>query len=48
MGYRKGIELIFSRLGEQTDNCHIESFFGTLRYGCLDANHFSSIKNARQ
>lgn len=46
--FAKGIEIIFSRPGKPTDNCHIESFNGTFRYDCLNANHFSSVKSARK
>lgn len=46
--FEKGIEIIFSRPGKPTDNCYIESFNGTFRYDCLNANHFNSLRSARK
>lgn len=46
--YKKGIQIQFSRPGKPTDNCHIESFNGTFRSGCLNMNYFRSLNNARE
>lgn len=42
------IKQIFSRLGEPTDNCFIESFNGTLRNECLNVYYFPNISEAKR
>jgi putative transposase len=43
----RGIEIRFIRPGKPVENCFIESFNGTLRRDCLDANWFGSLAEAR-
>jgi len=44
----KGIQVRFIRPGKPIENCFIESFNGTLRRDCLEANWFDSLADARQ
>lgn len=46
--YENGITLDFSRPGKPTDNALIESFNGSFRDECLNANWFLSIDDARK
>jgi len=46
--YEKGVTLDFSRPGKPTDNALIESFNGSFRDECLNANWFLSIDDARK
>jgi putative transposase len=43
-----GPTLDFSRLGKPTDNAFIESLNGKFRAGCLNANWFRKLDEARQ
>lgn len=46
--YFKNVDLDFSRPGKPTDNPHIESFNGTFRDECLNANWFMSMEDAKE
>ena len=46
--YEDKIELDFSRPGKPTDNPFIESFNGSFRDECLNANWFFSIEDAQE
>lgn len=46
--FRHNIKINYTRPGKPVDNCHIESFNGTFRYECLNANYFHSLKTARK
>ncbi len=41
--YRNGVKIDFSRPGKPTDNAFCESFNGTFRAECLDANWFQIL-----
>ena len=43
----RGVEIRFIRPGKPVENCFIESFNGTLRKDCLEANWFDSLAGAR-
>jgi len=43
----RGVEIRFIRPGKPVENCFIESFNGTLRKDCLEANWFDSLAEAR-
>jgi putative transposase len=45
--YERGVELVFSRPGNPTDNAHIEAFNGRLRQECLNQHWFLSLQDAR-
>jgi len=45
---RKGVKLRFIRPGKPVENCFIESFNGTFRKDCLDANWFEDLGHARR
>lgn len=45
---KNGIKIQYIDPGKPTQNGHIESLNGTLRYECLDANWFSSLEDARE
>lgn len=45
--YERKVELDFSRPGKPTDNAFIESFNGSFRDECLNANWFLSLEDAR-
>ena len=45
--YRTGVKLDFSRPGEPTDNAYVESFNGSLRDECLNANWFLFLEDTR-
>ncbi len=44
----RGVELRFIRPGKPVQNCFIESFNGTIRRDCLEANWFDSLADARR
>lgn len=44
---RRGVKLRFIRPGRPVENCFIESFNGTFRRDCLDANYFVELADAR-
>jgi putative transposase len=46
--YRNSVKIDFSRPGEPTDNALVESFNGTFRSECLDANWFQNLTEAKQ
>lgn len=46
--YENGVAMDFSRPGKPTDNAMIESFNGTFRDECLNANWFLSLEDARE
>jgi len=46
--YRNGVKIDFFRPGKPTDNAFCESFDGTFRSECLDANWFQSLAEAKQ
>ena len=46
--YENEIEIDFSRPGKPTDNAIVESFNGSLREECLNANWFLSLEDARK
>ena len=46
--YFNKVELDYSRPGTPTDNAYIESFNGTFRDECLNANWFLSMEDARE
>lgn len=46
--YERKVELDFSRPGKPTDNAFIESFNGSFRDECLNANWFLSLEDARR
>jgi len=46
--YENGVTLDFSRPGKPTDNALIESFNGSLRDECLNANWFLSMEDAKE
>ena len=45
--YHNGVTLDFSRPGKPTDNAFVESFNGTFRDECLNANWFQSLGEAK-
>ena len=46
--YENKVELDFSRPGKPTDNPYIESFNGSFRDECLNANWFFSLEDAQE
>jgi len=46
--YGQNVELVFSRPGKPTDNPYIESFNGSFRDECLNAQRFLSLEDARE
>jgi putative transposase len=44
---KQAVEIRFIRPGKPIENCFIESFNGTLRKDCLEANWFDSLAEAR-
>ena len=46
--YENEVELDFSRPGKPTDNPFIESFNGSFRDECLNANWFFSLEDAQE
>lgn len=44
----QGVKLRFIRPGHPVENCFVESFNGTFRRECLDANYFVELADARQ
>tara|TARA_Y100001933_G_scaffold50874_1_gene49747 strand:+ start:66 stop:560 length:495 start_codon:yes stop_codon:yes gene_type:complete len=46
--YENNVELDFSRPGKPTDNPFIESFNGSFRDECLNANWFFSLEDAQE
>lgn len=46
--YENKVTLDFSRPGKPTDNAFIESFNGSLRDECLNANWFMSLEDAKE
>lgn len=46
--WRSGVELDFIRPGKPIENAFIESFNGSLRDECLNANEFISLEDAKQ
>ena len=46
--YENEVELDFSRPGKPTDNAFIESFNGSFRDECLNANWFFSLEDAQE
>ena len=46
--YENNVELDFSRPGKPTDNPYIESFNGSFRDECLNANWFFSLEDAQE
>lgn len=46
--YPNGVTLDFSRPGKPTGNAFIESFTGSVRAECLNANAFVSIDDAKE
>ena len=46
--YENKVELDFSRPGKPTDNPFIESFNGSFRDECLNANWFFSLEDAQE
>jgi putative transposase len=46
--YERKVSLDFSRPGKPTDNAIIESFNGSFRDECLNANWFLSLEDARR
>ena len=46
--YHNQVKIDFSRPGKPTDNAYVESFNGTLRAECLDANWFNNLAEACQ
>ena len=46
--YGNNVELDFPRPGKPTDNPFIESFNGSFRDGCLNANWFFSLEDAQE
>ena len=46
--YENNVELDFSRPGKPTDNPFIESFNGSFRDECLNANWFFSLTDAQE
>ena len=44
--YHHGVQINFSRPGKPTDNAFVESFNGSLRDECLNANWFTSLEEA--
>jgi len=44
----RGVDLRFIRPGKPVQNCFIESFNGTFRRDCLEANWFDSLADARR
>jgi putative transposase len=46
--YENGVTMDFSRPGKPMDNAMIESFNGTFRDECLNANWFLSMEDARE
>jgi hypothetical protein len=45
---QRGVTLDFSRPGKPTDNAFIEAFNGRFRAGCLNAQWFLSLADARE
>jgi len=45
---RNGVKLRFIRPGRPVENCFVESFNGTFRKDCLDANWFEDLEHARR
>ena len=45
--YRNGVTLDFGRSRKPTDNAYVESFNGSLRDECLNANWFLSLEDSR-
>jgi putative transposase len=46
--YENQVEIDFSRPGKPTDNPFIESFNGSFRDECLNANWFFSLEDAQE
>ena len=46
--YFNQVQLDYSRPGRPTDNAYIESFNGSFRDECLNANWFMSLEDARE
>lgn len=46
--YFNKVKLDYSRPGKPTDNSHIESFNGSFRDECLNANWFMSLEDAKE
>lgn len=46
--YENDVKIDFSRPGKPTDNATVESFNGSLRQECLNANWFLSLDDARE
>lgn len=46
--YENEVELDFSRPGKPTDNPFIESFNGSFKVECLNANWFFSLEDAQE
>jgi len=46
--YFNQVQLDYSRPGRPTDNAYIESFNGSFRDECLNANWFMSLASARE
>ena len=44
----RGVRLEYIQLGKPVQNAYVESFNGRLRDECLNANWFTSLKDARQ
>ena len=44
----RGVRLEFIQPGKPVQNAYVESFNGRLRDECLNANWFTSLKDARQ
>jgi putative transposase len=47
LGYRRGIQLDFIRLGKPVENAHIESFNGRLPHELLNVRQFVSRADAK-
>jgi len=45
--YHHGVQIDFSRPGEPTDNCFVETFNGALRDECLNVHWFETLKEAQ-
>lgn len=46
--YENNVELDFPRPGKPTDNPFIESFNGSFKHECLNANWFFSLEDAKE
>jgi putative transposase len=46
--YQNGVKIDFSRPGKPTDNAFVESFNGTFRAECLNAQWFGSLAEAKR